>query len=250
MQLSQPIQGIHPGRSGDSALDYLLDGEATIAPERGIFLSTTYRMHPDVCRFISDAIYDGRLDPEPSNTLQGLLLGNDAHPSLESTGIRYLPIEHDACSQRSQEEAELVLELVNNLLEQHYRDKKGQVHSMTLNNILIVAPYNMQVNLLKKVLPEGARVGTIDKFQGQEAEVIIISMATSSGDYLPRFIEFLYSKNRLNVAISRAKCLALFIANPKLLATYCSTPDEMKLVNLLCWLQVQDQSNLEKGRLV
>ncbi len=250
MQLSQPIQGIHPGRSGDSALDYLLDGEATIAPERGIFLSTTYRMHPDVCRFISDAIYDGRLDSEPSNTLQGLLLGNDAHLSLETTGIRYLPIEHDACSQRSQEEAELVLELVNNLLEQHYRDKKGQVHSMTLNNILIVAPYNMQVNLLKKVLPEGARVGTIDKFQGQEAEVIIISMATSSGDYLPRFIEFLYSKNRLNVAISRARCLALFIANPKLLATHCSTPDEMRLVNLFCWLQVQDQSNLEKGRLV
>jgi len=95
----------------------------------------------------------------------------------------------------------------------------------------------MQVNLLKKTLPEGARVGTVDKFQGQEAEVVIVSMATSSGDYLPRFIEFLYSKNRLNVAISRAKCLAVFIANPALMAIKCSTPEEMALVNTLCWVQ-------------
>jgi len=108
---------------------------------------------------------------------------------------------------------------------------------MTLNDILVVAPYNMQVNLLKQVLPDGARVGTVDKFQGQEAEAVIVSMATSSGEYLPRHIEFLYSKNRLNVAISRAKCLAIFIANPALMAIRCSTPEEMVLVNTLCWVQ-------------
>lgn len=237
MQLGQPIQGVHPGRSGESSLEYLLNGMATIPAERGIFLNTTWRMHPDVCRFISDAVYDGRLEPEPNNAKQSFLLGSDAHPALMHTGIRYIPIEHDACSQRSQEEADLVVELVNSLLKQRYRDKKGQEHPLTLNDILVVAPYNMQVNLLKKMLPEGARVGTVDKFQGQEAEAVIVSMATSSGEYLPRFIEFLYSKNRLNVAISRAKCLALFIANPALMAIRCSTPEEMALVNTLCWVQ-------------
>ena len=105
---------------------------------------------------------------------------------------------------------------------------------MTLENILIVAPYNMQVNLLKRMLPGGARIGTVDKFQGQEAEVVIVSMTTSSGDYLPRFIDFLFSRQRLNVAISRAKCLALLVANTKLLEINCNTVEQMGLVNTLC----------------
>ncbi len=237
MQLGQPIQGVHPGRSGESSLEYLLNGTATIPPERGIFLATTWRMHPDVCRFISDAVYDGRLVAEPGNATQGLVLNDAAHPSLKATGISYVPAEHDACSQRSQEEAQVVLELVTSLLTQHYRDKKEELRPLTLDDILIVAPYNMQVNLLTKVLPEGARVGTVDKFQGQEAEVVIVSMATSNGDYLPRDIGFLYSKNRLNVAISRAKCLAVFVANPALMAIRCSKPEEMALVNTLCWVK-------------
>jgi uncharacterized protein len=194
-------------------------------------------MHPDVCGFISDAVYDGRLIAEAKNSEQRLILSKNAHPLLKPTGVRYVPAQHDACSQRSQEEADLVLELLESLLKQKYRDKDGKEHPMTLNDILVVAPYNMQVNLLKKVLPEGARVGTVDKFQGQEAEAVIVSMATSSGEYLPRFIEFLYSKNRLNVAISRAKCLAIFIANPALMSIRCSTPEEMALVNTLCWVK-------------
>jgi len=237
MQLGQPIQGVHPGRSGESTLEFLLNGMATIPPERGIFLEKTWRMHPDVCRFISDAVYDGRLEAESRNATQSLLLNETVHPALKPTGIRYLPVVHDACSQRSEEEAVLVSDLVENLLTQRYRDKHGVEHPITLEDILVVAPYNMQVNLLKKTLPEGARVGTVDKFQGQEAEVVIVSMATSSGDYLPRFIEFLYSKNRLNVAISRAKCLAIFIANPALMAISCSTPEEMALVNTLSWVR-------------
>ena len=237
MQLGQPIQGVHPGRSGESTLEYLLNGKATIPAEQGIFLEKTWRMHPDVCRFISDAVYDGRLEAEPNNANQGLVLKGNAHPALKPTGVRYLPANHDACSQRSEEEAALVLELVTNLLQQSYKDKQGATHPITLEDILVVAPYNMQVNLLKKSLPEGTRVGTVDKFQGQEAEVVIVSMATSSGDYLPRFIEFLYSKNRLNVAISRAKCLAIFIANPALMGIKCSTPEEMALVNTLCWVR-------------
>src|SRR5262249_6481731 len=85
--------------------------------------------------------------------------------------------------------------------------------------------------------PHNARVGTIDKFQGQEAEAVLISMATSSGDYLPRNIEFLYDKNRLNVAISRAKCLAVVVASPALMHVKCKTPQQIGLVNTLCWVK-------------
>jgi uncharacterized protein len=94
----------------------------------------------------------------------------------------------------------------------------------------------MQVNLLKQTLPAGARVGTVDKFQGQEAPVVIISMSTSSEDDLPRDIGFLFSKNRLNVAISRAQCLAIVVASPDLLTVKCNTVEQMALVNLLCWV--------------
>ena len=236
MQLSQPVQGVHPGRSGDSGLDYLLDGAATIAPDRGIFLATSFRMHPALCRFISDAVYDGRLEPEAGNERRVLVLNDAAHRLLRPAGIVHAAIDHQGCSQRSEAEAALVRELYDNALELRYTDKEGREHPMTRANILVVAPYNVQVNLLKRELPEGARVGTVDKFQGQEAELVIVSMTTSSEQDLPRHIEFLYSKNRLNVAISRAKCLTIVIANPALMAIKCHTPEQMALVNTLCWM--------------
>jgi uncharacterized protein len=236
MQLGQPIQGVHPGRSGESSLEYLLDGAATIAPERGIFLHTTWRMHPDVCRFISDAVYDGRLRPEPDNATQRLILKRDFHPALRATGVRFVEIQHEARSQHCPEEAELVRAIYESLLQQLYQDRKGKRHRMTPDGILVVAPYNVQVNLLRSTLPEGARIGTVDKFQGQQAEVVICSMTTSSGEYLPRHIGFLYDKNRLNVALSRARCLSLLVASPALMAIRCSTVEQMELVNTLCWV--------------
>jgi uncharacterized protein len=236
MQLAQPTQGVHPGRSGESTLDYLLEGRATIPSERGIFLKDTYRMHPDICTFISEAVYDGRLRSHKSTLPQRLVLNPYAHHALVPTGIQYIPVDHDGCAQDSVEEAEIIRELYDNLLEQEYVGKDGETHPITMDNILVVAPYNMQVNRLKSILPKEARVGTVDKFQGQEAEVVLVSMATSNGDYLPRNIEFLYSKNRLNVAISRAKCLAVMVANPALKAIKCSTPEQMSLVNTLCWV--------------
>jgi uncharacterized protein len=245
MQLGQPIQGVHPGRSGESALDYLLDGQATVPEDRGVFLGTTWRMHEDVCRFISDAVYDGRLLPDAANQRQRLVIDATAHPALKRTGIRFLPVRHDGCKQRSDAEAAVVKDLVDSLLRQAYIDRQGKRRPMTLENILVVAPYNVQVNLLKTLLPEGARVGTIDKFQGQEAEAVIVSMTTSSGEYLPRNIEFLYDKNRLNVAVSRAKCLAVVVASPELLHIRCNSPEQMELVNTLCWLrEYADGSNV------
>ena len=118
-------------------------------------------------------------------------------------------------------------------------DDNGRQQPITAQNILVVSPYNMQVNLLKQRLGPEARVGTVDKFQGQEAEVVIISMATSSGEEMPRNIDFLFSKNRLNVAISRAKCLAILVANPELLSTPCKTPEQIAMVNTLCWASVE-----------
>lgn len=242
MQLGQPIQGVHPGESGLSSLDYLLQGAATIAPERGIFLETTYRMNPSVCQFISDAVYDGRLKPEPRNANQVLLLDTSAAAILKARGLQFVAAQHDGCSQSSAEEAEIVRGLVERLLTQRYRDKFGVEHPMGLDNILVVAPYNMQVNLLKRVLPAGARVGTVDKFQGQQAEVVIVSMTTSSNDYMPRFVDFLFSKNRLNVAISRARTLAVVIANPELLRVRCRSAEDMALVNTLCWAREYAES--------
>jgi len=234
MQLAQPIKGVHPGESGQSVLEYLLQGESTITPDRGIFLPTTWRMHEDVCRFISDVVYEGRLEPRPENQNQRLILNEGAHTALSPTGIRFVPVDHTGCSQKSVEEAEVVKGIYESLLRQQYQDREGNVHAIQESGILVVSPYNMQVNHLQSILPAGARVGTVDKFQGQQAEAVLISMTTSSGEDLPRNIEFLYSKNRLNVAISRARSLAVILASPKLLEIPCQTVEQMRLVNTLC----------------
>jgi len=237
MQLGQPIQGVHPGESGLSTLEYLLQGEATIAPAHGVFLKDTWRMHPDVCRFISDAVYDGRLEAEEKNSNQRIVLTSDAARELRETGVSFIDVNHDGCSQCSDEEAEVIRSIITDLLGRSFVDRDGVEHVMQLANILVVAPYNMQVNRLKQVLPEGARVGTVDKFQGQEAEAVLVSMTTSSGEYLPRDIDFLYSKNRLNVAISRARCWVGVVASPRLLDISVKSPFQMGLVNTLCWVK-------------
>lgn len=235
MQLAQPTQGVHPGESGLSALEYALRDRATVPPSLGIFLDKTRRMHADVCRFISDAFYDGRLQPESSNARQRLVLGPGADKALASTGIRFIEVDHADCSQSSEAEADCLNGVYRNLLMQRWIDRDGREAAVGPADILIVTPYNMQVDLLRRTLPNGARIGTVDKFQGQEAAVVLISMTTSSSEDMPRNIEFLFSRNRLNVAISRACCLAVIFANPRLLETPCSSVEQMRLVNALCW---------------
>lgn len=243
MQLAQPIQGTHPGRSGDSALDYLLDGRPTIPPDEGVFLASSWRMHPDVCRFISEAVYEGRLHSAGPALDRKLILNARAEPELRPTGLVFVESSHTGRSQSSEEEAEVVRRLFHSLLEQEIDDGGGFLRPMGLDDILVVSPYNLQVNLLARTLPTGARVGTVDKFQGQEAAAVIVSMATSSSEELPRDIEFLFSKNRLNVGISRAQCLALVVASRDLLTVPCSTPEQMGLVNTLCWVQQYSKSS-------
>ena len=237
MQLSQPIQGAHPRDSGCSALDYLLEGRPVVPPDRGIFLSKTWRMHPNLCRFISDAVYDGKLQSEAGCANQSLALNSQAHPALKAAGLSFYPVVHAGCRQKSEEEAAATSEILTNLLGQRVIDRKGVERPITLEDVLVVAPYNMQVNLLRSRLPDGARVGTVDRFQGQEAEVVLVSMATSGADDMPRDAAFLLSRNRFNVAISRARCLAVLIASPGLLDLVANTVEEMRLANLFCWAE-------------
>lgn len=235
MQLGQPIQGVHPGDAGLSILDFLLRHQATVAADRGIFLDQTRRLHSRVCRFISEAFYDGRLAPHADNDLRRLTFASPI-PGLDQHGICFVPVEHSGCSQKSEEEGAALAGLYRQLIGQSFTDRDGSNRPVSGNDILVVSPYNVQVNHLISVLPGGARVGTVDKFQGQEAPIVLVSMATSDAECLPRDIEFLFSANRLNVALSRAQCLAVVFANPRLLEVPCRTADQLRLVNQFCRL--------------
>ncbi|GAA0727066.1 TM0106 family RecB-like putative nuclease [Sphingomonas japonica] len=236
MQLAQPIQGTHPGGSGVSALLHILEDQPTVPADRGVFLAETRRMHPDLCAFVSAAIYEGRLRSAPGMEVQAVLVDPAADPeAIATAGLRFVDVASVGCTQRSRPEAERLDRTYRALLGGMWRDRHGQERRIGVDDILVVSPYNMQVELLKRALPDGARVGTVDKFQGQEAAVVLVSMATSSGEDLPRNIDFLYSRNRLNVAISRARCLAVIYANPRLLEIPCNTIAQMELVNGLCW---------------
>lgn len=193
-------------------------------------------MHPDICGFISDAVYDGRLKAHPDCARQRLHLEPGHDPALAATGIRFVAMDHTSCGQRSDAEVERVKELAEELIGTEFTDRDGKTGKIDWENILVVAPYNMQVNALAAALLQTARVGTVDKFQGQEAEVVIVSLATSTPDDLPRHVEFFYSKNRINVAISRARTLALVVANPKLLELDAKSVDHLRLVNTLAWV--------------
>jgi uncharacterized protein len=231
-QLDHPQRGIQPPGAEVSALAHLLNGRATIAADQGVFLTETRRLHPDVCAFTSELFYEGRLTSRPENARQRLNAGDP----LGGTGLRFAPVEHTGNRNESPEEIERVAALVDDLLRTGttWTDKEGKTNVLGLQDILIVAPYNAQVSALTDRLPTGARVGTVDKFQGQQAAVVFYSMATSSPEDAPRGMEFLYSLNRLNVAVSRARCVAVIVASPALFQVQCKTPRQIELANAFC----------------
>jgi len=236
MQLEQPIQGSHPGESGTSGLGYFLNGKATVPPDLGVFLDVSFRMHPEICRFISDLVYEGRLTHHPDTVHHTIVLPSDHNGLIgKSSGILFIPVEHEDNTQSSDEEVKIVEALVAELTGLEYVSDRGQKQAVLGNqDILVVAPYNMQVRKLQERLGDRARIGTVDKFQGQEAPVVIVSMCASSGDAVPRGLEFLLNRNRLNVAISRAQCLSIVVGSPALTLTSCSTISQMELVNAFC----------------
>jgi uncharacterized protein len=186
-------------------------------------------MHPDVCRFISTTSYEGRLHAEPACARQRI-----DSPGLAGTGLRFHSVEHAGNRGSSLEEADAIRAALDPLLGGTFTDRDGRVRRLGWDDILVVTPYNAQVRCLRPRLGPDARIGTVDKFQGQEAPVVFFSMATSSGEDLPRNLEFLFSRNRLNVAISRAQSLAVLVASPKLLEIRCRTIEQMRMVNALC----------------
>jgi predicted RecB family nuclease len=230
-QLEQPIQGSHPEGTSVSALDYILDGQQTIAPDHGLFLSETWRLHPRICEFTSELFYEGRLRSIPGLERQEIRSRGRVH----GTGLCYVPVEHRGNQSSSPEEAEAVRSLVEDLLRSGatWIDREGAARVVGLQDILIIAPYNAQVFELQDRIG-GARIGTVDKFQGQEAPVVIYSMTTSCLADAPRGMSFLYSLNRLNVATSRARALSVLVSSPALFEAECHTPDQMRMANAFC----------------
>ncbi|MGR3394316.1 MAG: TM0106 family RecB-like putative nuclease [Pseudooceanicola nanhaiensis] len=239
-QLPQVQQGAHPAPAALSCLDWMQGGDAAIRSERGIFLPITRRMHPDVCRFISNHVYEGRLESHTDTARHRL----DGVPEWPATGAHLVPVEHEGNSQSAPEEVAAIRAAAADLLTGTWTDREDRTRPMTEADIIVVAPYNLQVNALRRALPPGIRVGTVDKFQGQEAPVCLVSMTASSGEEMPRGMEFLLSRERINVAVSRAKGLALVFASPRLLDTTCTSVEQMSLVNLLCALAEQQTTHI------
>jgi uncharacterized protein len=231
-QLPQVTQAAHPGTSGASVLEHLLDGRATIAPDRGVLLDESWRMHPDVCAFVSERSYDSRLRSRPACARRRI----DAAGRLCGAGLRIVSVEHEGRSQASEEEAEAIAALCDELLEggSTVTGDDGETAPLRPADIMVVAPYNLAVQCIARRVPDGVRVGTVDRFQGRQAPVVFFAMTCSSGEDVPRGLDFLFSRNRLNVAISRAQCLAVVVAGARLLDADCHSLETMELVDGVC----------------
>lgn len=229
LQLPQVNLANHPGGGGRSALGHVLGDNVTLPPERGVFIDETRRMHPDICRFISQQIYDGKLGWHENCEQQTTVAG---------TGLRWLKAEHEGNSTSSVEEAGIVAEHIARLVGTPWTDFNGVTKPLTVEDFMVVAPYNDQVRTMRKAVnanprTEGVRVGTVDKFQGGTAAVVFFSTATSSGAEIVRGVDFLFSRERLNVAISRARCLAYLVCTEELLSTRARSVKEMRLIATL-----------------
>jgi uncharacterized protein len=229
-QLEQPQRGAHPEGSDVAALTYLIGDHQTMPAEQGLFLGFTYRMHPAISAFTSELFYEGKLKSEAGLEKQVISGGT----SFDGAGLFFVPVHHHGNQNTSLEEAEAISQIVDQLLNfGSWTDAKGVTKKLDQKEILVVAPYNAQVAALTVRMP-GIQVGTVDKFQGKEAPVVIYSMTSSSQDDAPRGMSFLFSPNRLNVATSRAKSVSILVANPRLLEPDCRSIDQMRWANGLC----------------
>jgi predicted RecB family nuclease len=222
-QLPQVSQGTHPEPVNESALGWLVDGHHTLPEQRGYFLDCSYRMHPAVCRPVSRLSYDGRLrsreDVSAARRLDGV-----------APGVRVLTVDHDGNSTDSPEEAEAIVAEITGLLGTPWTDEHG-TSPLAQEHVLVVTPYNAQVVTLRRRLDAAGltdvEVGTVDKFQGRQAPVVFVSMTASSAEDVPRGVAFLFNRNRLNVAVSRAKYTAVIVRAALLTDYLPSTPDRL-----------------------
>lgn len=230
-QLEQPQQGSHPEGADVAALQHVIGDRETVADDRGLFLDETRRLHPGICSFTSEMYYEGRLRAREGLERQSL---SGAGP-FDQGQLFFVPVPHAANQNRSLEEAEVIHHVMISMLTSGsvWKDEQGDTHALTPDDVLVVTPYNAQVGLLRELLP-GHRIGTVDKFQGQEAPVVIYSMCSSSATDAPRGMRFLYSPNRFNVATSRARCTCILVACPDVLEPECNSPEQMQWASGLC----------------
>jgi uncharacterized protein len=230
-QLERPLKGSHPEGAEKSALEHLLDGRKTISEDLGFLLPESWRLHPEVCKFTSEVFYEDKLRSQPIARRRVL----EGHTWLNGAGLWFVSAEHEGNRNSCAEEVEVVARIVEGLLKPEVKwfSSAGPSRRLKEEDILIMAPYNAQVADLSARLPK-IRIGTVDKFQGQEAPVVIYSLTTSSPEEAPRGMEFLYSLNRLNVATSRAMSNVIVVGNPRLFEPECQTPRQMQLANALC----------------
>jgi len=232
MQLAQPIQGTHAGNAGKSGLEFLLENQDTIPPNRGIFLKETRRLNKKICDFISESFYESRLKPHKITKERKVNLNLK---NFESENIYYIPIDHKGCSTGSDEEVNLINKIYEKILGSNYMDERGK-GKIDYHDIMTIAPFNVQVGKLMKKLNAKSKIGTVDKLQGQEGKVVFISYTASDSENIPRHKTWFFSRNRLNVAISRAQSIVFVIFNPNLLLASCKKIEEMKLLNNFCKL--------------
>ena len=240
-QLSQPNRAAHPDDSGLSCLDYAMANEPVVPKDRGVFLATSWRMPPSLTQVVSDLFYAGELQAADVNT------ANRVQWPGQAQGLVFEPVEHSGNSTACEEEVEAIAALVEQLHGQPYQRARRVNGEMVVENgvlgqkqILITAPYNLQVNRLQKRIGHLARIGTVDKFQGQEAPVAIHSLTASDGDSAPRGLDFLLDPNRLNVAISRAQCLSIVVGSPALATGISNSIQNVQRLSRLCSLMATD----------
>ena len=236
-QLCQPSRAAHPEDSGLSCIDYVMQDHAVVPLDRGVFLATSWRMPPSLTAVVSELFYEGQLQAAEVNRANQVLWDQ------QQQGLLFDAVPHSGNGTVSEEEVERIAQLVQQLLGQPYQRARvvnGVVETiddvLQERDILITAPYNLQVNRLQRRLGTTARVGTVDRFQGQEAPVAIHSLTASDGDSAPRGLSFLLEANRLNVAISRAQCLSIVVGSPQLATGISRSVAEVEQLNRLCRL--------------
>lgn len=225
-QLPQVTQGVHPESVESSVLDWLAEGHPTLPPERGYFLAHTWRMHPHLCERVSQLSYDGRLRSEETVTRMRSLDGL-------APGVHTVMVEHYGNATACAEEAAEVVSQVRAVLGTRWQDPSSFTGTRVLGeaDVLVVAPYNAQVHLIATHLARAGlswvQVGTVDRFQGRQAAVVVVSMTASAPEDVPRGMAFLLSRNRLNVAVSRAQWAALVIRSHALTDYLPATPQAL-----------------------
>lgn len=234
-QLEQPQKGAHPDGADVAALTYLIGTDRqTLADHQGLFLGETYRLAPPLCDFTSEIYYESRLRPHPDLANQRI----EGTGLVDGSGHFLLPCEHDGNQSTAAEEVKAVHALLQRILVPGARwtDRHRKTHPLTADDVRVIAPYNAQVAALRRALaPLGVtEVGTVDKFQGQEAPLVIYSCTSSSPEDAPRGLAFLYDPHRLNVATSRARCAFVMVANPRLFMPDVRTPEQMRMANGMC----------------